>query len=128
MWYDFVVLTATGPEEVLYSYGPLGVGALALAYIANKFITILLADRTKAIQDRDDMVQDLLTKVFPAIVKNTEVLEARQELDRELIDTIKKSNDLREETKTAFLESRRAFESLQRTIQGGRSSRFGGGE
>jgi hypothetical protein len=85
-------LFAATPEQSLYEYGVLGIGIVALSYLAYKMFNILLKDRDKAINDRDAMVQDLFTKVLPAITRNTDVLESRQDLDRDLIDAFKESN------------------------------------
>ena len=87
-----VSLFAVTPEEVMYGYGPLGVSVVVLFIAVSRLFTILLKDRDKAISDRDAMVQDLFTKVLPAITRNTDVLERQQEIDRQLIDTIKESN------------------------------------
>ena len=90
---------AVTPEEVLYGYGPLGIGVVALAFIGYKMFNIILKDRDKAIADRDIMVQDLFTKVLPAIARNTDVLEARQAIDRDLVDTIKENTKVVEEVR-----------------------------
>lgn len=88
----FQVMFAATPEEILYGYGPLGIGVVALAFFGYKMFNIILKDRDKAIQDRDAMVQDLFTKVLPAIARNTDVLEGRQDIDRDLVAAIKESN------------------------------------
>jgi len=100
---------AATPEEVLYGYGPLGVGVVALAYLAYKMFIIILKDRDKAIADRDVMIQDVFTKVLPAISRNTDVLEGRQDLDRELITAVKESNKQLETNTKAFDEVRYAL-------------------
>src|SRR5688572_12220714 len=87
------LFAATPAEEVMYSYGPLGVAVVALGYLAYKFINILIKDRDKAFADRDAMIQDVFTKVLPAITRNTEYLETRQEVDKELIQALKDNNN-----------------------------------
>jgi hypothetical protein len=115
-----VSIFATAPEEVLYGYGPLGVGVVALAFFGHKMFGIILKDRDKAIADRDAMVQDLFTKVLPAITRNTDVLEGRQDIDRELVAMIKESNkQLEANTKT--------YEELQYLLRhGSKNDRVGG--
>lgn len=99
----FTMFAAT-PEEVLYGYGPLGVGVVALSFFGLKMFNIILKDRDKAIADRDAMVRDLFEKVLPAIARNTDVLAARQELDRTLIDAVKQSGSQLEANKRVIDE------------------------
>lgn len=115
MFLHMVYVFGVTGEEVLYGYGPLGVGVVVLSAAVAKLFSIVLADRNKAVEDRDAMLSDLFTKVLPAIARNTEVLENRQILDRDLIEAIKASNTLREETRLAFEGSKRAFEDFRRT-------------
>ena len=110
-------LLAVSAEEVLYGYGPLGVGVVVLGAALARAFNILMKDRDKAIQDRDDLLEEFFTKVLPAIVRNTDVLEKRQVLDQELIEAIKQSNTLREETRLAFEGSKRSFDDFRRTIE-----------
>lgn len=110
---------ATAPEEILYNQGPIGVAAVALAYFSIKMLNLLLKDRDKAISDRDTMTQDLLVKVLPAISKNTDVLQDRQEIDRQLIEVIKESNrQLENNTK--------AFDEVSYLLKHGGKDRVGG--
>jgi hypothetical protein len=110
---------AVTPEEVLIGYGPLGIAALALSFIGYKMFNIILSDRDKAIAQRDAMLNDLFTKVIPALTQNTAVLEQRQDIDRDLIDTIKSS--------TKQLESNtKAFEEMSYFLKHGGSNRAGG--
>jgi hypothetical protein len=99
-----LTLYAITAEEVLVGYGPLGIGALALSVVGYRMFNIILTDRDKAIAQRDQMLNDLFTKVIPAITKNTDVLETRQEIDRDLIDTIKDSNEQLKANSKAFEE------------------------
>lgn len=112
---------AAAPEQKLYEYGVLGVIVVALAWLAYKMFNILLKDRDKAISDRDAMIQDVFTKVLPAIARNTEVLEARQEIDRDMVDVIRQSNGQLSAHTKAFEE----FNYALRHGQGGHRS--GGG-
>jgi len=91
------IFAAIPPEEVMYGYGPLGVIVVALGYFAYKMFNIVLRDRDKAISDRDAMIQDVFTKVLPAIVRNSEFLESRQEVDRELVQALKDNNKVFDE-------------------------------
>lgn len=114
---NWAYILAFTPEEVLYGYGPLGVGVVALSIALAKLFNIVMKDRDKAIADRDALLDDLFTKVIPAIMRNTDVLEKRQALDEALLDTIKQSNTLREETKLAFEQSKRSFDEFRRTLE-----------
>lgn len=96
------VLAATPPEEVLYGYGPLGVGVVALAVVGYKLLKIILEDRDKAIADRDALLEDVFTKVLPAIAANTEILQQRQILDRDLVEAIKDLNQVRQDARYYF--------------------------
>lgn len=82
------------PEDILYGYGPIGIGLVVVAYFAYKMFNILLADRDKAIADRDALLKDVFEKVLPAVARNTDVLQARQELDRDVIQALKDSNEI----------------------------------
>ncbi len=84
-----LLVSATKPEDILYGYGPLGVAVVALSYFGYKMFKIILTDRDKAISQRDILVEDVFTKVLPAISKNTDVLERRQDLDVQISSTIK---------------------------------------
>lgn len=99
-----MIFMAETPEQVLYGYGPLGIGVVVFGYILWKLFNIILNDRNKAFEDREAMVQDVFTKVLPAIARNTEVLLARQEIDRQLTDAIKESNKQLQEDAEAFKE------------------------
>ena len=108
---------AVSADEVLYGYGPLGVAVVALSAALGVTFRILMKDRDKAIADRDAMIEDLFTKVLPAIARNTEVLENRQILDRDLIEAVKTSNSLREETRLSFEQAKRTFEDFRRDLE-----------
>lgn len=109
-------LAVTG-EEVLYGYGPLGVAVVFMGAALAYLFRIIMKDRDKAIADRDQLVSDLFEKVLPAIMRNTDVLEKRQVLDQELIEAIKQSNTLREETRLAFEGSKRSFDEFRRVLE-----------
>lgn len=112
-------LFAATPEEILYGYGPLGVGVVALGVIGLRMFNIILKDRDKAIEDRDALLEDFFTKVIPAITRNTDVLERRQELDRVLIDGLKEGrNVVSENTKT--------LDEIRFILRDGRGNRIGG--
>lgn len=114
------VLFAITAEEVLYGYGPLGVGAVALAVIGYKMFNIILADRDKAIKDRDQLLEDFFTKVLPAISRNTEVLDERQKLDRDLVEIIKSNI-------TIMSDNTKAFDEVKYVLRhGGNNPRAGG--
>lgn len=107
------MILAVTPDQVLYGYGPLGVGVVVLTYALVKLFNIIMQDRNKAVEDRDTMTQDVFTKVLPAFARNTEVLERRQELDRELIDVLKESNKQLEANTKAFEEFKYTWNSGQ---------------
>ena len=114
----FRIFAAT-PEEVLYGYGPLGIGVVALSVLGYKMFNIILKDRDKAIADRDVMINDVFTKVLPAISRNTELLESRQALDRDLIDMVRRTNQQLE-------NNTRAFDEIRYTLKPTQGSRLGG--
>lgn len=87
--FSVAVYMATTPEQVLYGYGPLGVGVVILTFAVMKMFNIIMKDRDKAIADRDEMVQDLFTKVLPALTRNQEILIQRKDLDRELLEVVR---------------------------------------
>lgn len=110
-----VIVSVLGvtPEEILYGYGPLGIGVVALSFVGYKMFNIILKDRDKAIADRDVMIQDVFTKVLPAIARNTDVLESSQNVSRDLTDAIKESNRQLESNTKAFDEVRFALKHGQ---------------
>lgn len=84
-------------KDVLFDRGVLGVVVFFLTGALVYLFRIVLKDRDKAIAQRDELLETFFTKVLPAITKNTEVLEKRQELDKELILTAKESSDATKE-------------------------------
>lgn len=94
------------PDQVLYGYGPLGVAVVVLCAAVYKMFVAFMKDKDKAVNDRDTMIQDLFTKVLPAFDRNTEVLLARQELDRELIDVLKDNTKVMEEVRFMLIHGR----------------------
>lgn len=82
-----VVLGAV-PEDVLYSYGPLGVMTTVLLWFAKGTTDRLVKDRDRANEQRDAVVDDMLTRVMPTIQRSLEVLERRQELDKDILRTL----------------------------------------
>lgn len=114
MPYNLLSVYAATAEEVLYGYGPLGVGVVALAGLGWKFINILLTDRDKATSDKDAMVADLMDKVLPTLLRNTEVLESRTDLDRQLVEVLKANT--------------KAFDEITYILKHGSSQHRAGGE
>lgn len=108
-----VNVLAVTPEEILYGYGPLGIGVVALSVVGYRLFNIILKDRDKAIADRDVMIQDVFTKVLPAIARNTDVLEATQGVSRDLTEAVKESNRQLETNTKAFDEVRYALRQGQ---------------
>lgn len=82
-----VVLGAV-PEDVLYSYGPLGVMTAILLVFAKGTTDRLVKDRDQANEQRDAVVNDMLTRVIPMLQRALDVMEQRQQLDRELVATL----------------------------------------
>lgn len=91
-------------DQVLLTYGPLGVGVLVLGYFAFKMVDLLIHDRNTSNSQRDAIVNDVFTKVMPAIARNTEVLEKRHDLDREIIEVIRANNELLREVRFVLRE------------------------
>lgn len=81
-------------DDALISYGPLGIGVLVLGYFAAKQVIFLRERGDKAEAQRDAMIEDVFTKVLPALARNTEVLDKRTDLDREIIETLRETTDV----------------------------------
>lgn len=81
-------------DDALISYGPLGIGVLVLGYFAAKQVIFLRERGDKAEAQRDAMIEDVFTKVLPALTRNTEVLDKRTDLDREIIETLRETTDV----------------------------------
>jgi hypothetical protein len=97
---------AVTPDEVLYGYGPLGIGVVVLCAAVYKMFLSFMKDKDKAVNDRDTMIEDVFTKVLPAFDRNTQVLLTRQELDRELIDVLKDNTKVLEEVRFMLMHGR----------------------
>lgn len=110
---------STTPEQILYGYGPLGIGVVALAIIGYKMFNIILRDRDAAIAQRDSLIEDVFTKVLPAITRNTDVLEKRQDLDKALIQTVQDSNKIIE-------ANGKALDEVKYALKHGGNSSVGG--
>lgn len=108
-----MTLAATSAEEVMYGYGPLGVAVVALAVFSHSMIRMLIRDRDKAIDERNQLLEDMTTKVIPAIIQNTAVLERRQSLDHELLEVIKVGT-------AAFERNSRLNEEVKYVLRHGR--------
>lgn len=112
MLFSRFLMAAATPTQTIGEYGLLGALVIALSGALVYVFKIILGDRNKAIGDRDKMLEDLFTKVLPAISRNTEVLEQRQGLDRELIDALKSNTK-------AFDEARIVFQTRSNTGRSG---------
>lgn len=73
MLYAFF-LQSSRPEEIFYNQGILGVTVVVLTFALYKLFKIVLNDRDKAIQQRDELLDAYLTKVLPALNDNTKLL------------------------------------------------------
>jgi len=93
------VLAQTPPQDILYAYGPLGIGVVGLAFALYKLFNIILNDRDKAIQQRDALLEDFFTKVIPALTKNTEILEDVLLVVRDSTSVLKENTKSMEEFK-----------------------------
>lgn len=103
------ILSATATDTFL-DKGIMGAALVVVSGVAWKLCQIFINDRDTAFIERKEMTQDLLTKVFPAITKNTEVLEKRQELDEKLLEAMLENNNL-------LQRQARAFEDLERGLR-----------
>ena len=120
MYQVISIFLAEPPQNILYGYGPLGIGVVVMSAVIYKMFKIILDDRDKAVQQRDTLLEDYLTKVLPAITKNTEVLASRQDLDREIILLLGESN-------AAVKENTRVMEDVKRVVRmGGGHGQTGG--
>jgi hypothetical protein len=93
------VLAQAPPQEILYGYGPLGIGVVALAFALYKLFNVILNDRDKAIQQRDALLEDFFNKVIPALAKNTDVLEDVLLVVRDSTNVLKENTKTMEEFK-----------------------------
>jgi hypothetical protein len=82
------VMFGAVPDDVLYSYGPLGVMTTILLWFAKGTTDRLVKDRDRANEQRDAVVDDMLTRVMPTIQRSAEVLERRQQLDQDILRTL----------------------------------------
>lgn len=82
-----VVLGAV-PEDVLYSYGPLGVMTAILLWFAKGTTDRLVKDRDRANEQRDAVVNDMITRVMPTLQRAIDVIEKRQQLDHDIHRTL----------------------------------------
>lgn len=114
------IFAVTSPDQSLYDYGALGIIVVVLSGFAYKALNILLHDRDKAVADRDVMIQDVFTKVLPAITRNTEVLQGRQEIDRQVLEHLKETN-LRVE------KNSKVFDEISFMLKHGQNSGRAGG-
>lgn len=82
-----VVLGAV-PEDVLYSYGPLGVMTAVLLWFAKGTTDRLVKDRDRANEQRDQVVNDMVTRVIPMLQRAIDVIEKRQQVDHDILKTL----------------------------------------
>lgn len=82
------VILGAVPEDVLYSYGPLGFMTAVLLVFAKGTTDRLVKDRDQANEQRDAVVNDMVTRVIPMLQRALDVMEKRQELDRELLKAL----------------------------------------
>lgn len=82
------VLGAT-TEDALLTYGPLGIMSLMLALFARETVARLVKDRDRANEQRDQMVNDVINRMMPVIQRTVEMLEKRQQIDVEVLETLK---------------------------------------
>lgn len=94
------------PDQVLYGYGPLGIGVIVLCGAVYKMFVSFMKDKDKAVADRDTMVQDMFDKVLPALDRNNEVLITRRDLDREVIDVLKDNTKIMQEVRIMLIQWR----------------------
>ena len=93
---------AETPQDILYGYGPLGVIVVVLAGVAWNFVRMFMKDRDRVIAQRDALLNDIFDKVIPAVNKNTDVLQRRQEIDVQLVSVLKESNEALERNTKSF--------------------------
>lgn len=72
-------------EEALTTYGPLGIISAALLWFAKGTVDRLVMDRDKALEQRDQMMNDVLNDFMPVIRRAVDVLEKREQLDAEVL-------------------------------------------
>lgn len=82
------VIFGVVPEDILYSYGPLGVMTAILLVFAKGTTDRLVKDRDRANEQRDAVVDDMVTRVIPMLQRAIDVIEKRQQLDHDLLRTL----------------------------------------
>jgi hypothetical protein len=116
---ECAVFLATTPEQVLYGYGPLGVGVVVLTFAVMKMFNIIMKDRDRAISDREAMVQDVFTKVLPALTRSNDILEKQRDLHNEVLEVVRSAV-------TAAQENGRVLERVEWLLTHGRPDKTGG--
>ena len=114
-----ILLAAESPQDYFFKQGLLGVVVVVLAGVIYKMFKIILNDRDAAVKQRDQLLEQVFTKVLPAITKNTEILQARQDLDKEIILVIRDSTGAYKDMQTLMSETKYVLNSRRGTAQSG---------
>lgn len=93
---------AATPTQTIGEYGLLGALVILLAGAVVYMFKIILADRNKAQEQRDAVLADVFTKIIPVLGRVQEVLQDRQQLDKELIDAFKSNTKAFDEARIIF--------------------------
>lgn len=111
MW--ALIFGLTG-EEVLYGYGPLGVFAVAAGVALRTMGQYIIKDRDRAVEQRDQMADDMFNKALPLLTRTADLLEKRTQLDQELMDGFKYASKLAGQAEEVLKDVRRQLERIDR--------------
>lgn len=108
-----IIFGLTG-EEVLYGYGPLGVFAVAAGVALRTMVMYIIRDRDRAVQQRDQMADDMFSKALPLLTRTADLLEKRDRLDQELMDGFRHASRLAGQAEEVLRDVRRQLERMER--------------
>lgn len=83
-----MIVSVTG-EDALLTYGPLGIISATLLWFAKGTVDRLIKDRDQANQQRDQMVNDVLTEIMPVLRRTVDVLEKQHQIDIDVLAVLK---------------------------------------
>jgi hypothetical protein len=101
-------------EEVLYGYGPLGVFAVAAGIALRTMGLYIIRDRDRAVQQRDQMADDMFNKALPLLTRTADLLEKRDRLDQELMEGFRYASKLAGQAEEVLRDVRRQLERMER--------------
>jgi hypothetical protein len=104
-----VIFGLTG-EELLYGYGPLGVFAVAAGVALRTMFQYIVKDRDRAVEQRDQMADDMFQKALPLLTRTADLLEKRTMIDTELMAGFRDAQRLAGQAEDVLKDVRRMLE------------------